>query len=148
MKVYLAGPIDGLTHDETVGWRFDVSNRLEDLGYTCFSPMRGKGYLKDAGVLYGSYDAFPMSTAQGLFRRDCWDVSQADVVLANLDDAKKVSIGSCMEIMRAYDLGKYIVTVMKPGDLHDHPFIRQASSVVVHNLDDAMHILAVLAASS
>ena len=112
--------------------------------------MRGKDYLKSYGRLFGgenndgSYSEFPMSSAQGLFRRDIFDVQHCDVLLANFEGATALSIGTCMEIQRAYDLGKYVITVVAKGTIHDHAFIRQASSVCVESLEEALLIMGVL----
>lgn len=149
MKVYLAGPIRGLSYGETTEWREIARTRLNESGYTCFSPMRGKEYLKSMGPLLGdggrgSFEEFPMSSEKGIFRRDIFDVSQCDVVLANLEGAGAISIGTCMEIQRAYDLGKYVLTVMEEGNPNDHPFVRQASSLVVPYFDYALEVMAVL----
>lgn len=157
MKIYLAGPIRGLTYEETTDWREDLRNELtpED-GFELLSPMRGKEYLKGIGPLVGqgadggrsangAYEAFPMSTSQGLFRRDIYDVAHCDAVLAYLAGAQAVSIGTVMEIQRAYDLGKYIVTVCEDGNIHDHAFVRQASSIFVPTLAYACHVLKVIA---
>lgn len=147
MHVYLAGPIRGLTYGECTEWRDYATIKLAEMGHTGVSPMRGKDYLKEYGKLNGdskgdgSYDQFPMSSQQGLFRRDIFDVKTCDVLLANFEGATQLSIGTCMEIQRAYDLGKYVITVVQPGSLHDHAFIRQASSVCVETLDQALVIL-------
>lgn len=85
-----------------------------------------------------------MSSTKGLFGRDIFDVRQCDVLLANFEGASKLSIGTCMEIQRGFDLGKYVLTVLEPGSLHDHPFIHGASSLVVDSLETAIDVLAVL----
>ena len=150
MKIYLAGPIRGLTHAEATDWRTATAERLKDIGYTCFSPMRGKDYLKNIGPLLGdrgsgAFEEYPMSSTQGIFRRDVFDCDRADVILANFEGASNLSIGTCMEIMRGHAKGKYVLTVLADGSTHDHPFIRQASSLVVPTLEYAMEVLAVLA---
>lgn len=150
MRIYLAGPIRGLTYGEATDWREYAAARLEDAGHTTMSPMRGKEYLKAYGPLNGgengdgSYPAFPLSTAQGLFRRDIFDVMMCDAVLANLEQATNVSIGTAMEIQRGYDLGKYVVSVVTPNTTHDHAFIAQASSLTVPKLEDAIAYLCVV----
>lgn len=149
MNVYLAGPIRGLTYQESTDWREFARLRLNAMGHTSMSPMRGKEYLKDKGVLLGSdgqgsFEEFPMSTEKGLFRRDIFDVSMSDCVLANLQGATELSIGTVMEIQRGYDLDKYVITVMEAGSIHDHPFVRQASSIFVPTLEYALEVLKVV----
>lgn len=150
MLVYLAGPIRGLTYGECTEWRDYAKDKLTELGHVTISPMRGKEYLKKYGKLTGgenndgSYNKFPMSSQKGLFGRDIFDVAKCDVVLANFEGATQLSIGTCMEIQRGFDLGKYVLTVLEPGSLHDHAFIHQASSLVVEKLDVALDVIAVL----
>jgi nucleoside 2-deoxyribosyltransferase len=150
MRIYLAGPIRGKTFDEAVEWRDDAAAKLAAMGHVTMSPMRGKDYLRDFGPLNGgentdgSYPAFPLSSGHGLFMRDTFDVQMADCVLANFEGATQLSIGTCMEIQRAYDLGKYVVTVVEPGSIHDHAFIQQASSLVVPTLEAALEYIRVV----
>lgn len=149
MKIYLAGPIRGLTYEDCTEWREYAAQRLNELGHTTMSPMRGKEYLKSKGLLLGdngrgSFEEFPMSSMKGIFGRDIFDVKMSDVLLANFAGATHLSIGTCMEVQRGYDLDKYVLTVLEPGSVHDHPFIHQASSLVVTTLDMAIDVLTVL----
>lgn len=146
MYVYLAGPIKGKTYNEATDWRAYAMAVLADRGHVGVSPMRGKEDLKDRGRLFGtrsdgSYPEQPLSTTQGLFRRDIFDVDRCGAILANLEGATQLSIGTCMEIQRGYDLNKYVVTVLEEGSVHDHAFVHQASSLVVPTLDQALHYL-------
>lgn len=149
MRVYLAGPIRGKTYSEATDWREYAANFLDGIGHKGMSPMRGKEYLKTHGRLLGdnnrgSFEQFPMSSMKGIFGRDTFDVRTCDVILANLEGATELSIGTCMEIQRGYDLDKYVLTVLTPESVHDHPFIHQASSLVVKDLETALDVLAVL----
>lgn len=149
MNCYLVGPIRGLTYADATDWRDFAIQQLTPMGYHCYSPMRGKAYLKDKGPLLGdnntgAFEQFPMSSAKGIFRRDILDVTRSDVTLANLVGAEAVSIGSVMEIMRAYDHEKYVLTVMEEGNIHNHPFVVEASSLVVPTLEYALEVMQVL----
>lgn len=152
MIVYLAGPIRGKTFDEANDWRVDTAAKLAAMGHRSSSPMRGKDYLRAYGPLNGgentdgSYPQFPLSSGHGLFMRDTFDVRRADVVLANLEGATQLSIGTCMEIQRAYDFGVYTIAVIEPGSIHDHAFIQQAASLVVPTLEAALEYLKVVGA--
>lgn len=151
LSAYLVGPIRGLTYGEATDWRQYVIDNLSN--YRCYSPMRGKDYLKGIGALVGdnmtgAFEAFPMSSTKGIYGRDRWDVSRADVLLCNLAGATDVSIGSCMEIQRGYDLDKYVLTVLEPGNIHNHPFVTEASSLVVPTLEYALEVMRVLAMES
>lgn len=149
MNVYLAGPIRGLTYEGATNWREDTTTWLRYKGFVPVSPMRGKDYLRGRGPLLGdtgsgAYEEFPMSSQRGIWGRDMFDVAQCDVLLANLAGATELSIGTVMEIQRAHDLGKYVLVVLESGSLHDHPFVREAASLVVDSLPEALEILEVL----
>jgi len=42
-KVYLAGPIKGLTYTGATDWRDEAKDALYDIGIAGYSPMRAKG---------------------------------------------------------------------------------------------------------
>jgi len=118
-SVYLAGPITGLTHDESrYGWREEFATLIEKFGWDhihCFSPMRGKGFLKDFGPLTSGEDypiEFEMATQDGITTRDFNDVRFCDVVLGCfLESQNRLSGGTFMEYGAARILQKPIVTV-------------------------------------
>lgn len=146
--VYLAGPISGLDHGECTEWRQHVIDTLPE-GIEGLSPMRSKKYLQNAGVLDGAYDNWPLSTQRGIYARDRFDCTRADAVLVNMLGAKKVSIGTVMEIAWAADNNIPLVLVMEEsGNLHDHIMIREACPFTVDDLDEAVHILGALLLSS
>lgn len=138
MKVYLAGPISGLTFDESVDWRTAVQRDLADVGIDAYSPLRAKNYLASEGVLEGAYDQHPLSSAKGILTRDRWDVQTADLVLVNLVGAERISIGTVMEIAYADAKRTPVVLAMEPGNAHTHPMLEQASGFIVNTLDEAV----------
>lgn len=146
--VYLAGPITGCTYDECVGWRKDFS-RLMPPSIECYSPMRGKHPLKEKGVIEGSYPDNLFTNEVGIMKRDFWDCTRAAVILVNLKDTPKVSIGTVMELAWAYQAGIPVVAVLaEDDDIHGtHPMIRQAIAFRVTDLQqaaDAVHTLLAL----
>ncbi len=142
-KVYLGGPIDGLSFDESTDWRRTAKNVLESYGFKAMSPMRGKDYLRNESVITGSYEQHPMSSEQGILGRDMFDVRHCDALLINYEGALKTSIGSVMEQMQAYDFHKYICVVMplNANNFHDHPFVRRTASIIVPTLEMAYDVL-------
>jgi nucleoside 2-deoxyribosyltransferase len=113
MRVYLAGPITGLTHGEATNWRKNMAYFLTRMGHTAVSPMRGKDYLVNDGLpIESAYEAIPMSSAKGIYGRDSFDVAHCDILFVNLIGAKQVSIGTVMEIQMGRCLGKYVLVCM------------------------------------
>lgn len=139
--VYLAGPITGLTYDGAQDWREKFASKVNSDKIECLTPLRGKAYLKDAGVLHsGTYDG-ALTTGKGITRRDFFDCTRASVVLVNLKDAAKVSIGTVMEIAWAFQKQIPVVLVMEPGNVHTHIMIEEAATYTVKNLEEAEKVL-------
>ena len=139
-KIYLAGPISGLTFEGAQDWRTYFSNKI-NLEIQCFSPLRGKDYLKMRGPLEGSYDDFPLSSDRGITTRDRNDCMGADLVVFNMLGATRVSIGTMVEFGWADAARVPSVLVMeKTGNVHDHPMVRELAGFRVTNLEDAIAI--------
>lgn len=147
-KIYLSGPITGLSYDEAIGWTDSVKNRLWiDYGIEGYRPMRGKTFLKDATNLSATGNKENILGLQrGVYRRDKFDVLSCDAMLVNLLGAKRISVGTMFEMAWAEDNNKPVVLVMEPeGNVHEHMFVNEAYTYRVDNLDDGIvlvnHIL-------
>lgn len=127
MRIYLAGPISGYTHDESEEWR-DEFKALMPPSIKCYSPLRGKRFLREKGVITQSYSDTPFSTDKGILARDHDDCRRADLIVANLVGAEKISIGTVMEIAWGHAYRNPVLAIMDPGSVHDHPMIREAVS--------------------
>ena len=137
-KVYLAGPITGLTFDGAQDWRNQVA---ADLGphIQCYSPLRAKEFLRGKGVLDGSYREDVMSSDRGIMTRDHFDFQTSDLIFVNLLGSDRVSIGTVMEIAWGFAYRKPVVIAMADnGCLHDHPMIREAVGFRVNSLEAAV----------
>lgn len=121
-RVYLAGPINGTTFKESTEWRNEIAKTLSLYNITPLSPMRGKKpYLKDETNIKDTYDEQMFSSKSCVNISDYHDVKSSEALLVNLLDAKKVSIGTVMEIAWAQEMRKPVVLVMEDeGNIHDH----------------------------
>lgn len=146
MKVYLAGPITGLTFDEADDWRQVAIEKLEYGGVTPLSPLRAEKYLAKYGKLTDQYlGETPMVTDRGIMVRDHWDVSRCDAVLFYLKGAERVSIGTVMELAWAYAYRKPVVVVIEDeGNVHEHSMVREAIDYRVESLDEAIKQILIL----
>jgi nucleoside 2-deoxyribosyltransferase len=142
LKVYLAGPIAGCTYEGATDWRKRASELLAP-EISGFSPMRGKEYLKNAGTIGDKgYDQFPMSTSKAVLCRDHHDCTTSDVVIVYLKGAKKVSIGTVMEVAWAHHARVPIVLVMeKEGNVHEHLLLSEACNFRVETLEEACKVV-------
>lgn len=142
-KVYLAGPITGLSYDEArMSWRSEIVDYLSGYIEAC-SPMRHKDYLKtETDLQAANYNVGPLSTNKGIVSRDRDDVMNCDLMIVNLLGAKRVSIGTMVEYGWADAYRKPVVTIMEAdgSNLHHHGFILELSGFITDNIKEAAHI--------
>ena len=133
--LYLCGPIRGLSFEEAKGWRRQLGERLRDY-YTILDPLRDVfSFVAGSELARDIHDRLVDTT--NVFRRDLYDVHRCDVLLCNLEGAKRVSIFSVMELGWAFQAGKFTITVLPDDNCHEHFCVRQASSLVVPCLSRA-----------
>lgn len=140
MRVYLSGPISGLTVNQAQSWREYVTERLRARGCEVLNPMRGaEGQQPPRKRLSSkSPDDAPELSDRAFVTRDRYDVLNCNVVFCNLTTAERVSIGSLFELAWAMAANKLTVIVMeKKGSLHSHAFVREAG-LVFNDLDEAI----------
>ncbi|HOK20998.1 MAG TPA: hypothetical protein PLS18_02335 [Candidatus Paceibacterota bacterium] len=137
--VYTGGAISGLTYEECVGWRLYVASKMPSHIHI-LSPMRGKEYLKNGKIINGSYEQHPLCSQKGILCRDHYDVCRAHLVLMNFLGAKKLSIGSIMEVAWAYAYRRPLITLMEEDNPHNHPMVREASNFILIDLDEAIKL--------
>lgn len=145
-KVYLSGPITGLTYkDARYGWRAEFEAMLEP-GITVLSPMRHEGHLAEMKAVPIEPDNLPthlFSHPKMIVTKDFLDIDLCTIMVANFLEASKVSQGTLIELGYAFAKAKTIITVASGVDavsvdkLHNTPFLGVISSVVVPTLKDA-----------
>lgn len=158
-KIYLAGPIAGLSHQEaTYGWREFVYDRLHGahdsmngarVNIHCYNPMRGKKFLASVmgtnplGKTVTGYHKQPIATAKAIVGRDRDDVRTSDLIIMNLAGAKAVSIGTTTELGWA-DAFRIPILLIKGTDWdsnpHNHLFFDEIATWAVETPEEAVHI--------
>lgn len=142
-KIYLAGPITGLSFDDCSDWREQAIMILTGRGMQGISPLRAKEYLKNYTTIEDGLDLEDtvLSSQRGIYFRDKFDCERADLVIVNFLGAKKVSIGSVMEIAWATTKNTPIVLIMEEkGNVHDYSLINEACPFRVTSLSEAIRI--------
>ena len=144
MKVYLSGPITGLTPREASEWRDHATERLTAEGnFVVRDPLRGtaRKFPKRRKFVRRNYSDVPDMSGRAFVMRDYHDVMTSDATLCNLLNAKIVSIGSVCEVAWAMQGRKILVIVMEEkGNIHDHEFLKECG-LVFHDLDTAIAYL-------
>jgi nucleoside 2-deoxyribosyltransferase len=148
MKVYLAGPITGLKHEEATSWRDDVSDRLSADGIACISPLRGKDYLKGTGHIEAYGYNNPLSTDRAIVTRDRLDLTSSNLVIMNLLGTSRISIGTMVELgwADAHKIPVLLIiedheTSMPPRNPHEHAFVRELTGWRVNSVEQAIHMV-------
>lgn len=141
MKVYLGGPITGLTFDEARSWRLYAAAQLEEYGVTSLDPLRGKEQLGLTDTpLTAWFDGGLDAVA-----RDLEDIDTSDIVLLNFQGMERASIGSCAEMGYAFQRGQRgygavvpeIVAVVDT-DVYDHVFVSYMADKTFDTLRGAL----------
>ncbi len=138
--VYLAGGITGLSEAEVMGWRRTAQAELAAAGITTLCPIDAASAGDDV--------------TEAVILRDKLDVQRCDIVLMNLLDAPRVSIGTMIELGWANAYGKPVVLVMdnpcwvevlpgssvsiRDGNVHEHGFVRSLTQFHCATLTDAL----------
>lgn len=143
--IYLAGPITGLTWAEATEWRVDLTERFKDASngkhnYIALSPLRGKEYLSDETDIKHSYEEHQMSSPKMINTRDMFDVRRSSLLIVNLKNAKRISIGTVLEIGAAFILNKPIILIMEKENCHKHSMISEQASAIVSDVDTAHYM--------
>lgn len=142
--IYLAGPISGLTYKECTEWREYFYKTIDESTIkhvTCLDPMRGKTVLQQEQSIQSTGYQDILCKNRSITTRDRFDVMRSDLIVVNFLGAKRVSIGSVMEIAWADMLRKPIILIMEgSGNLHDHGMITEAVGFRVSTVKEAIKV--------
>jgi hypothetical protein len=117
--LYLCGPINGCTDHEAKDWREGVKSAWAG---SCIDPMKR------------DYRGKELESFREIVELDKIDVARCDVVLVNYD---KPSVGTSMEILFAWQIGKMVVTVAR-SDAVISPWLRYHSHHIAPSFVDAL----------
>lgn len=129
MLVYLAGPIDGVQRQEALNWREDVSQRLNQVGVSTFSPAHAFSV-----VYFGGDSPSNKAVARAVTEINRYAISQSSVVLAYLPK-DRITIGTIREIEYAISIGKPVVVLVERTDI---PFLSLYDTIQVSDWDEAV----------
>jgi nucleoside 2-deoxyribosyltransferase len=139
-RVYLAGPIKGLSFGDATDWRGAVARWLAP-EIAAYSPMRSKDHLDTGERLGDFYDNDILANPRAIVARDHNDCRNADLVIAYLSGAEAVSVGTMFELAwcHAYRVPLVVVDDGSTGT-HRHPFVHEAADWFVMNLEQAVYV--------
>ncbi len=121
--------MDNYTEEELSGWRKEATSVFEGMGITTLNPI-------DRPYRNADYKEDPESVLPGLVESDKIDIEAADVLLAN---CTKISVGTSMEILLAWQKDKQVVVVAPEGvplsawiHYHSHQIFRTMEEAYDH----------------
>jgi len=129
MLVYLAGPIDGVQRQEALGWRENVSRRLNQAGISTFSPAHAFSVVYSVGS-----NSLNEATARAATEINRYAIRQSSVVLAYLPK-DRITIGTIREIEYAVSIDKPVVALIERTDT---PFLSLYDTIRVSDWDEAV----------
>ena len=158
-RIYLCGPIAGCSDAEAHDWRDWVKEQVEDkwiddkgvntkigdyppnagakfyAGWAeCLDPMR-RDY-RGAGLADKNERGMPDWVVKEIVELDKIDIQESNVLLGDLSSNKKM-VGSNMEVIYAWTIGKLVVLVLPKG-APVSPWHKYHSHKIVNTLQEAL----------
>ena len=140
-KVYLAGGIGGLSYGAATDWREAATKYLDEHNIDGISPMRAKEFLKGQMIDDQQEHMDVMATRNAITQRDRWDTTRCDLVILNLLDESRFSIGTCIEIGQA-DMARVpmILVCQEGGEFDNHPMVSRICGFKVRSIEEALEL--------
>jgi nucleoside 2-deoxyribosyltransferase len=129
-KIYLAGPMEGLTASAMTGWRLQAKSIAELWRYdvALLDPCRRVTFHERMG---------DDNYARLLFRADLRDIDESTCIVADARRCSGKGTGTSMELMYAWTRGKPLFLWVDEGD-PQHPFYTSMATGIYYSLKDAM----------
>lgn len=144
-KIYLGGPLDDATPEQISVWR----NQIKEVfpwNYEQFLDIF-PGYRVEYAFLDPSHRIFTQvelndhTVIKEIVTLDKVDIASSDIILANLQLLDKVRcVGTIMEIIYAWQLGKYVIVIMD-RITPVSPWIQYHCHKIVYSVDEAIQYL-------
>jgi len=114
--VYLAGPMEHVSVEESVGWRNQATNMFEEVNHLYMEKVID--VLDPTRRVHN----FEKRYMKRIFELDLRDIQESDIILVNLDNPSVAKHGTAMEVFYAsYVLRKPFVAFKADASVI-HPF--------------------------
>lgn len=141
-RIYLAGPIAGLTKGEANDWRKYVIEKLSPHGIVGVSPLRSEPLI---GERYNVvYDDPRFGTPNAIRAKNVIDVNTCNATLEFLPkwaNDLRPSYGTVTEHGMSLALGKPIILVSDDPYVLKHPLVGDAAQWRLGTLDEAIDVI-------
>lgn len=154
-KIYLSGPMSGLTFEQSIARREEIINIARPIFADEFqnviwvSPLRrveqegtNEAFLKGTGeVILKDNPNFTTTFKKRMFNRDMFDVFKSDAILVDFAQSLEVSIGSVCEVAGAWSHDVPVFMVLTENDPHDHLFMNEMAHFKYADFEPALRDL-------
>jgi nucleoside 2-deoxyribosyltransferase len=138
-KVYLAGPIAGLTDNAARGWRDSVKEALWKHGIIGISPLRCEKPAN--GKTFDDGPQLDPNFSREILAKNTYDVKNCDVTLAYLPVpgvGQRHSYGTMWEVGATRILNKPVFIVTNDPVIAKHPLFGGVADWVYDDMDKAV----------
>lgn len=137
--VYLAGPITGQQQSAATDWRQHVTKKVKR-DIICLSPVRDNVDYSDVKSRRAENDQLEdLLHGIKIVTRDRMDIMRSDVVLVNVMNQNKLSIGTIGEIFWADAYRKPVIIVKHNDSLYNHAMLDALCHWKFDDLDKAIN---------
>jgi nucleoside 2-deoxyribosyltransferase len=125
LTIYLGGPILGRSNDDCKAWRENIRDAVTEVH--CLNPMNRdyRERLDESNI------------DREIVELDKQDIDEAEILVVYFD---KPSVGTAMEILYAFERGKYILVINATKDKIS-PWLTYHASNIVKSLDEAIEVV-------
>jgi hypothetical protein len=104
--------------------------------------MRAQDFLEHThDEMPPAYEGHPLTSGKGLTSRDRYDVTHANLIIANLLDAPRASLGTAIEFGWADSARVPIIMVVTDfEDINAHAMLLEIASYIVPTVEEAVEI--------
>lgn len=147
MRIYLSGPMSGLTVETAMSWVTEARDRLTKVGYSCHSPIELEtGHLPLDEVIApdSSREGHPLERREVFFHFDHNEVKKADIIYVNVTPLEddQYSLGTDWEMAWGYEFDKMLVLVARMEQAYlKHPFIKACGAIIFNEQEEALVFL-------
>lgn len=131
--VYLAGPMEDVSHEEMKGWRVNATQFLDMFGIETLDPTRRVSFHDE--LLQDKTKS--KYICNRIFEQDISDIDSSSVILADIRRGAGRGLGTAMELMYAYTKGKTIILWADMVDI-EHPFMEAIATEKHYDLYEAL----------
>jgi hypothetical protein len=121
--------MDWCSEEEASEWRQDASRELYKCDIETLNPMDRSDFKENT--------AGPQSSLPDLVEEDKIDIEMSDVILVNYT---KISVGTSMEILLAWQKHKRVI-VVTPEGMELSPWLHYHTHNIVHDMQSAYDLI-------